>query len=328
MPGVVCFRLVEELGFGAVQPTVQTYAQSLGVAGRRWLDSLPHAIERQCTAWSLQWIGALPGGSRSCVSRVTTLQGQQAVLKLAFPEPGLEAQFETLVAANGRGYVQVLAHDIDTGALLMESLGPSVGEYTQDVSAVLMLTAKTLEQAWQVDTAGFSLMLDSREHKAASLLRLVGNLTTGREVPAVVRQALAYAHHRFKARDGSRQVLVHGDPHAENLLRVQHSRPGAETGFVFVDPEGFLCEPEYDLGVAVRGWNEQLLNSTNPQSELRAWCEALAKATGTEAEAVWQWAYLERVSTGLYLTHHGLPDLGAPYLTVAERLLDCSASRP
>jgi streptomycin 6-kinase len=319
---MVWFQLVEEMGFSAVQPTVQAHAESLGIAGRRWLDSLPCAIAHQCRQWSLQWIGALPGGSRSYVSRVTTSQGQQAVLKLALPEPGLERQIETLVAAKGRGYVQVLAHDIDTGALLMESLGQPVDEYTQEVSAVLMLTAKTLEQAWQVDTDGFFSMLDSREHKAASLLTLVGDLATGREVHAVVTQALAYAHNRYEAKDVTRQVLVHGDPHAQNLLRVQCSRPGAETGFVFVDPEGFLCEPEYDLGVAVRGWNAQLMASANPQSELRAWCETLATATATEAEAIWQWAYLERVSTGLYLTHHGLPDLGAPYLRVAERLID------
>ena len=47
----------------------------------------------------------------------------------------------------------------------------------------------------------------------------------------------------------------------------------------------------------------------------------MAQATGTEAGAIWQWAYLERVSTGLYLGHHGLPHLGAPYLEVASRLL-------
>jgi streptomycin 6-kinase len=83
----------------------------------------------------------------------------------------------------------------------------------------------------------------------------------------------------LNARDASRQVLVHGDPHTENLLRVQNVRPGAETGHVFVDPEGFLCEPEYDLGVVVRDWNTQLLISTNPHAQLRTWCEQLAQIT-------------------------------------------------
>ena len=106
-----------------------------------------------------------------------------------------------------------------------------------------------------------------------------------------------------------------------NLLLVEGVRPGAESGYVFVDPEGFLCEPEYDLGVAARGWNTQLLASADAQADVQSWCEQLARSTGTYAEAIWQWALLERVTTGLYLTRHGLPELGAPFLSVACRLL-------
>jgi streptomycin 6-kinase len=91
---------------------------------------------------------------------------------------------------------------------------------------------------------------------------------------------------------------------------------------VFIDPEGFRCESEYDLGVALRDWNAQLTASTHALADLRRWCESLAGITATDAEAIWQWAYLERVSTGLYLKHHGLPNLGQPFLETATRLLD------
>jgi len=53
-------------------------------------------------------------------------------------------------------------------------------------------------------------------------------------------------------------VIVHGDAHALNLLQVPEARPGAETGYVFVDPEGFVYEPEHDLGVALREWDTPL----------------------------------------------------------------------
>lgn len=307
----------------SVRPTVRAYAESLGAPGHLWLAALPNAVQRQCREWALLWNEALPGGSRSYVCRVITSEGHRAVLKLALPEPVLDTQLSTLVAAQGRGYVQVLAHDNPSGALLLESLGPPVDEFTDDVPGVLALTAETLIQAWQVPTKHRVSTQDPSEHKAAGLLRLVRDLAEyGANWGGVVDQALSYARERFKARDSARQVLVHGDPHTGNLLRVERARPGAETGYVFVDPEGFSCEPEYDLGVAARGWNTQLLASTNPGAALRAWCEQLARATKTEAEAIWQWVYLERVSTGLYLAHHGLPHLGVPFLRVARRLLE------
>ena len=54
-------------------------------------------------------------------------------------------------------------------------------------------------------------------------------------------------------------VVVHGDPHPGNLLAVRAPRPGADTGYVFVDPDGFVADRAYDLGVALRDWSSTLL---------------------------------------------------------------------
>lgn len=47
-------------------------------------------------------------------------------------------------------------------------------------------------------------------------------------------------------------VVVHGDPHPANALAVPSARAGAETGYVFVDRDGFVADRSYDLGVAMR----------------------------------------------------------------------------
>ena len=113
-------------------------------------------------------------------------------------------------------------------------------------------------------------------------------------------------------------VLCHGDPHPGNLLSVSSPRPGAPTGYVWVDPDGFLCEPEYDLGVVLRGFNDLILAADDPVVTLRSWCAVLAEATGTDAEAIWQWAYLERVTSGLYLINQGWPERGRRFLDSAS----------
>ncbi|WP_168734647.1 aminoglycoside phosphotransferase family protein [Deinococcus sp. KSM4-11] len=309
----------------AVPDTVRAYGGSLGEFGLGWLNALPGTVDGLCQDWGLRREAALPGGSRSYVCRVTTTGGQSAVLKVALPEPMLSTQMATLIAARGQGYVEVLAHDLQRGALLMEALGAPLDEDSADVHNALTITAGTLARAWKVPAESVASPGGSTEHKAAGLTALIHGCVPyapSITAPDVVTQALRYAAERLDDRDPARQVLVHGDAHLGNLLPVSGRRPGAETGYVFVDPEGFRCEPEYDLGVAVRGWNARLLAAADARTEVRSWCDLLARATGTDAQAIWQWAYLERVTSGLYLARHGLPELAVPFLTVAGRLLE------
>ena len=93
---------------------------------------------------------------------------------------------------------------------------------------------------------------------------------------------------------------MHGDPHPGNLLAVRSPRPGADSGYVFVDPDGFVADRAYDLGVALREWSAELLG---PDARRMAedLCATLAERSGVDATRIWEWGFLERVSTGLYL---------------------------
>ena len=50
---------------------------------------------------------------------------------------------------------------------------------------------------------------------------------------------------------------------------------------------------------------------------LREWCATLHDATGADADAIWQWALAERVSTGLFMLRLGHQE-GRTFLAVAE----------
>ncbi|SEG96940.1 hypothetical protein SAMN05444920_110160 [Nonomuraea solani] len=45
-----------------------------------------------------------------------------------------------------------------------------------------------------------------------------------------------------------------------------------------------------------------------------------AAASGHDETAIWEWGYLERVSTGLYLLSFGADHLARPFLATAEQL--------
>lgn len=105
------------------------------------------------------------------------------------------------------------------------------------------------------------------QDKAADLAELVQRLWEDLSRPcpeATIRYALGCARRRSRALEPHRCVVVHGDAAAANALKVLQPRPGAETGFVFVDPDSFLGDPTYDLGVALRDWTLQLLVAGDP----------------------------------------------------------------
>jgi len=175
----------------------------------------------------------------------------------------------------------------------------------------------TLLQAWRPAQDASSAVLRA---KADALGELVARLWEEQSRPCstrVVDRALAYARHR--ADDRADPVVVHGDPHPGNLLQVRAARAGAKSGFVFVDPDGFIAPRAYDLGVVVRDWCPQL---SVGDAKALAWghCARAAARTGVAARAVWEWGFLERVSSGLYARSLGLAEIGDPFLATAERL--------
>lgn len=113
--------------------------------------------------------------------------------------------------------------------------------------------------------------VDPAEEKARTLGELVSGPweELGRPCSEVVAdQALRFAERRAAAFDLERCVVVHGDPHPANALQILAPRPGAESGYVFVDPDGFLADPTCDLGVVLRHWCPELLAEPLPDLHL------------------------------------------------------------
>lgn len=286
---------------------VRRKAAELGAEGARWLAALPTVIAELERRWDVTIGPPLDGGSEAYVARA----GPDAVVKIGLPTPGFAAELRTLTAARGRGYVRLLASAPDLNAMRLEALGPSMARLGLPVERQITLLCRTLREAWKLPPPA-----ERTSDKAARLARLVTGLWHDLDRPCpepVVERALACAEGRARA---DRLVVVHGDPHPGNTLRVREARPGAESGFVFVDPDGFPCDPAYDLGVVLRDWCPQLLAA--PELA-RRYCRLMAELTGVDEEAIWEWGFLERVSTGLYLLSLGGD--GRPFLTTAERLL-------
>ena len=268
-----------------VPERVRLRAEQSSPQTRQWLKDLPGLIAELEQEWEISIGQPLSGGSSAYVSPVQTASGN-AVVKISMPSRhgsyGFQQEIDTLLRANGHGYVRVFKFDYERRALLLEQLGLSMQERKLEPKQVIQLLCKILQQAWLLPPSADQTM-NALEYKAQTLAQLIRELWDTLERPCsqhIVAQALEFARRRLDAFDPRRCVVVHGDPHSANALLVRAPRAGAESGYVFVDPEGFLCEPEYDLGVVMRDWNEELLAATNPLALAHEYCQLLARESG------------------------------------------------
>ncbi len=292
------------------------------------MDGLPDVIAELERSWGIEVGRPLPGGSASWVARAVAADGAPRVVKIGLPapDPDLAGEAAVLAAAAGRGYAVLHAHDRGRRALLLELLGTSLEHTPMAPERRLRIMAEVLQQAWAVPSTAVSPTGPAQD-RAAVLRRQI--LQADRRLggvcpPAVLAQAVAALQARRAAYDPDRIVVTHGDPHPANLLRVHTPRPGATTGWAFVDPEGVLAEPAHDLGVALRDWNGRMEAAGSPdaaRSMLRGYADVLATATGEDPQAIWEWGFAQRVATGLYVMGFGAHTLGRRFLASAEMLV-------
>jgi streptomycin 6-kinase len=295
-------------------------ARSNGRAGQRWLDDLPQVVGLLASRWQLELGAAMAGGTASFVSEATDAGGRPCVLKVAMPlDVDETSDFRRAVSvhglADGRGCARLLAFDTDVPAMLLERLGPNLHDLGMPLPSLLETITSTLRSFWR--PVPEDVALRSGAEQAQWLARFIVDTWERLERPcqrAVIDRSVTLCDALAAAYDPATAVLVHGDAHGWNTLDA-----GGGT-FKFVDPEGYRSSKEHDLAVAMREYNGPLLAG---ETARLAWerAEMLAARCDADPQAVWEWGFIERVSTGLA----GLRDFddleGEAFLEVAARCL-------
>jgi streptomycin 6-kinase len=295
---------------------VRRTALARGEDGLAWLSALGCLVAELEREWNLSVGRTFSGGTEAFVAEAVMVDGRQGVLKIAIP--GLDPsgrELRTLLAANGRGYVQVLRHDAARGVMLLERLGPQLHELDLPLDRQIEIICATLQDAWRPLPEGLKLMsgAERARHLAAFIEAswpALGNPCSERAID----KAFCFAEVRREAFDPEHAVLAHGDAHAWNTLLVPG---GDQRTFKFVDPDGLFIERGYDLGISMREWSAELL-AGDPLELGRRRCHHLARLAGVEPEPIWQWGFIERIANGLLLKQKGLDGLAHESLAVAD----------
>ena len=300
-----------------VPETVRQKAMTRGAEGQRWLDHLGSLIRELERDWGVTVGPTLSGGSESYVAAARTSSGDDVVVKIEMPPyASIAGEVRTLVAAEGRGYVRLLDHNEERNAMLQERLGPSLRESGLPISTQIEILCSMLQRAWDVPAPAD---LPSGADKARWLSEFIAETWEELNRPCsrrVVEQALAFAQTRGAAFDPETAVLVHGDAHNANALQAP-GHASAPARFKFVDPDGLLAEPAYDLAIPMREWSRELLDGDAVRRG-RERCAHLSRLTGVDPRGIWEWGFVERVSTGLPATRVGAHRMGREMLDIAE----------
>ncbi|MCP4959137.1 MAG: hypothetical protein GY925_07690 [Actinomycetia bacterium] len=304
-----------------VPDLVRQRALSGGDPGRRWLNDLPQVLEQLAHRWRLQIGSVFTGGSAALVIGVVEDTGRTGVLKVAIPpEIDIAGAFDCSVRAhqlaNGQGCAELYAHDAAVPAMLLERLGPNLHQLDLGLEATLGAIVSALQDLWRPldESCGLPTGADKALWLAEFITATWDQLGRPCE-SAVIERAITYCDERGSAFEPSTAVLVHGDAHGWNIVAAGPGR------YKLVDAEGLWSEPAHDLAVPMREYNAPLLDG-NTRRLVRDRAELLAGWCGLDPEAVWQWGYIERVSTGLTnLRDFDNPDNGRLFLEVATRSL-------
>jgi streptomycin 6-kinase len=302
-----------------VPDAVRVTARAHGALGAQWLADLPAIFAEVERRWDVTIGSTFTGGTAACVTEATMADGSAAVVKVAMPASiDGEETFDRSVAsfglADGRGCARLLAHDRELSALLIERLGRNLDSLGLPVDRQLEIICATVRQMWVPVPAG--TLLQTGAQKALWLAEFIASAWEALDRPCsekAVAIALTFAAERAAAFDRDTSVLVHGDAHSWNTLEA-----GGGV-FKLVDPDGLVSEPAHDLAVPMRELNAELL-AGDALRMARDRARLLSRLTNVDENAIWQWGFVERVSSGLYSMQQG-HDGATDFLEVADRLV-------
>lgn len=298
-----------------VPPLVVSRAKSAGAVGEAWLVNLDNFVSELEKMWHISVEETLFGGTHALVANADGVNGEKYVLKIDMPE-NLGGEFlnsiHTLKIADGNGCAKLYVYNFERKACLLERLGKPINQLQYSVYEQLQIICSALQKVWE--TPIMNVRLPSGKDSVMWFRQFIAETWEKLNYPCshqVIEHAFFYLQKREHALNPDEFVLLHGDAHGGNTLKELSGN-----GFKLIDPDGIFYEKAYDLGVLMREWIDEYEQDLMKAGKER--CAYLHHLTGVPEQAIWEWGYLQTVSTAFVLLQIGQEETGWKMLCVAE----------
>ncbi len=213
-------------------------------AGRAWLEGLPALVAELADIWDLEVGDPFEGSNVSWVAPALR-DGDQVVLKVQWPHDECEQEAAALRTWAGDGAVQLIAHDPDRHALLLERCLPGTHLANDGGSDALAVMIDLLPRLWKTVGPHFGSLV----HRSFLWSMLMVDRWNGADRPCerrLVDAALSYLDELPESQ--GEQVLVNQDLHGDNVLAAQR------TPWLVIDPKPLVGEREFAVAPVVRSF--------------------------------------------------------------------------
>jgi streptomycin 6-kinase len=263
--------------------------------------------------WALRLDGPDGHGMASLVLPVIRADGTPGALKLQPVSEENAAAPIGLRAWNGDGVVRLLAHDPDTGTMLLERLDATRPlSSVADDTAALQILAELLARLVAVPAP------EDLRHLAdiaAAMLDQVPRAVPRLRDPAQQRlvRTCASAMAELIGEPGDR--LLHWDLHYDNILA------GQREPWLAIDPEPLAGDPGFDLLPALHNrWDEVVATGDVARAVLRRF-DLLTEVLGLDRQRATGWTLSRVLQNALWDIEDGETALDPAQITIATTLL-------
>ncbi|WSI71310.1 aminoglycoside phosphotransferase family protein [Streptomyces sp. NBC_01335] len=294
---------------------IATQTMFHGAAGRAFTDALPELAARYLREWGLRVDGQPMYGMCALVLPVVrSVDDCPAALKLQLMDEESAGEALALRAWGeaGAGTVALLAHDPETGAMLLERLDENRPlSAVPDAREAVGVLGEVLARLVAVPAPqGLRTLADMAARMLTEVPRVVAVLADDEERRLVADCAAALRE--VAGEPGDR--LLHWDLHYDNVLA---GRPGTEREheWVALDPKPLAGDPGFELFPA-------LDNRFGPEEILWRF-DALSEALGPgyDRERARAWTLGRVLQNVLWHSRPGTHTLAPDHAEIARRLL-------
>jgi streptomycin 6-kinase len=267
-----------------------------GDAWAAWVDRLPALARDLLDEWALRPDGSPAHGYCSLVLPVRA-DGEDAVLKLGFPDDESAHEHLALQHWHGDGAVRLLRADPRRQALLLERAGPGDLTTVDDV------------EACEVVASSYARLHRPPLPQLRSLTDLCGRweqrlraVPRGAPVPhRMVEQAAALAR-RFADDQETEPVLLHGDLHYAQVLTAEREP------WLVIDPKPLNGDPHYELAPML--WNrwDEVVATGDVRGTVRRRFHTLVDTAWLDEDRARDWAVLRVVLNSVSELEERVPD--------------------
>ena len=282
--------------------------------GADWLKSLANLAGECAEHWSLRLGEPFEGSHVSLVVPAELPDGTRGVLKINFPEPESEHEADALEHWKGEGAVQLLAHDPERRALLVERCEPGtpLWQLDDDVHALRIATG-VLVRIWRPPPAGHRFRPLALEAARWDVELRAAWVELGRPFDRdLLDEAVAAC--RELGPDQGDPVVLHQDFHGGNVLRARREP------WLAIDPKPLVGEREFDAASLLRDRRDRLVQSGAGRI-VRRRLDLLASELGLDRERMRRWGIAHALAWGVSGTAQKVE---GDMLACARLLIECA----